>query len=180
MLASGYYKPEQLVVIYNSLNYKDIESMRAVITEKHILKCRERLFGTNPRFVIVAIGRINNAKRIDLLLKALALIDNKNNLFRCLIIGDGPELKSLKSLAAKLELTRFSVAFYGPAYDKVAEELLLASDLCVIPGNIGLSAMHAMSAGLPVISTTTLIFRCLSMRRSYLEKQVIFLNMNLC
>ena len=28
----------------------------------------------------------------------------------------------------------------------------MASDLCVIPGNVGLSAMHAFSVGLPVIS----------------------------
>ena len=28
----------------------------------------------------------------------------------------------------------------------------MASDLCVIPGNVGLSAMHALSAGIPVIS----------------------------
>ena len=45
------------------------------------------------------------------------------------------------------------VWFYGPSYDeKELSQLLFDADLCVSPGNIGLTAMHAMTYGCPCIS----------------------------
>ena len=47
------------------------------------------------------------------------------------------------------------VWFYGPSYDeKELSQLLYDADLCVSPGNIGLTAMHALSFGCPCISHT--------------------------
>jgi glycosyltransferase involved in cell wall biosynthesis len=45
------------------------------------------------------------------------------------------------------------VWFYGACYDeeKLAE-LLYNADLCVSPGNVGLTAMHSMVYGLPVLT----------------------------
>ncbi len=46
-----------------------------------------------------------------------------------------------------------SVWFYGACYDeKQIAEFLYNADLCVSPGNVGLTAMHAMMFGCPVIS----------------------------
>ena len=43
--------------------------------------------------------------------------------------------------------------FYGSTYDeKELSGLLYNADLCVAPGNIGLTAMHAMVYGCPCIS----------------------------
>ena len=45
------------------------------------------------------------------------------------------------------------VWFYGACYDeRRIAELLYNADLCVSPGNVGLTAMHAMTFGCPVIS----------------------------
>lgn len=43
--------------------------------------------------------------------------------------------------------------FYGACYDeKPNAELIYNADLCVAPGNVGLTAMHTMVFGTPVIS----------------------------
>ena len=46
-----------------------------------------------------------------------------------------------------------NVWFYGPSYkEEELSQLLYDADLCVAPGNIGLTAMHAMTYGCPCIS----------------------------
>ena len=45
------------------------------------------------------------------------------------------------------------VWFYGPCYDEVElSSLIYNADLCVAPGNIGLTAMHSMVFGTPCIT----------------------------
>ena len=43
--------------------------------------------------------------------------------------------------------------FYGACYDELENATLLYNaDLCVSPGNVGLTAMHALTFGTPVIT----------------------------
>lgn len=151
MWESGFYRPEQLKVIYNSLDYEPMERYRLATTQEMRSKLRQSLFDDGTAPIIIAVGRINKVKRLDLLLRALALLQDEKVVFRCLIVGNGSELESLKVLASELKVESH-VLFHGAAYGDEVNPLLLASDLCVIPGDIGLSAMHSMSAGLPTIS----------------------------
>lgn len=151
MLDSGFYESKQLQVIYNSLDYEAMERSRLAMTYEARNELRQSLFGTDSEPIIVAVGRVNEVKRLDLLLQGLAVLQDKQVKFRCLIVGDGSQLESLKALASELKIDS-RVVFYGAAYGDDVNRLLLASNICVIPGDIGLSAMHAMSAGLPAIS----------------------------
>ena len=46
-----------------------------------------------------------------------------------------------------------NVWFYGKCYDEIElSSLIYNADLCVSPGNVGLTALHSMSYGTPVIS----------------------------
>jgi glycosyltransferase involved in cell wall biosynthesis len=155
MWESGFYRPEQLKVIYNSLDYEPMERYRLATTQEMRRKLRQSLFDDGTAPIIIAVGRINKVKRLDLLLRALALLQDEKVVFRCLIVGNGSELESLKVLASELKVDSH-VLFHGAAYGNEVNRLLLASDLCVIPGDIGLSAMHSMSAGLPTISHNNL------------------------
>jgi glycosyltransferase involved in cell wall biosynthesis len=155
MQDSGLYRSEKLKVIYNSLDYEPMERRRLAMKHEARSELRHSLFGNDSDPIVVAVGRVNQLKRLDLLLRALALLKDEKVVFRCLIVGDGSELESLKALALELKVESH-VLFYGAAYGEDADGLLLASDICVIPGDIGLSAMHAMSAGLPAISHNNL------------------------
>jgi glycosyltransferase involved in cell wall biosynthesis len=46
-----------------------------------------------------------------------------------------------------------NVCFYGSSFDEVENaKLIYASDLCVAPGEIGLTAMHSLVYGTPVVT----------------------------
>ena len=53
----------------------------------------------------------------------------------------------------KNELGLSNINFLGPIYDEqILSELIFDSNVCVSPGNIGLTAMHSLSYGTPVIT----------------------------
>ena len=60
--------------------------------------------------------------------------------------------EEISSVVDEYGLTN-NVWFYGSCFDeKVNAELVYNADLCVAPGNIGLTAMHVMMFGCPAIS----------------------------
>jgi glycosyltransferase involved in cell wall biosynthesis len=67
-------------------------------------------------------------------------------------IGDGVQRANLEVLVKEKQLED-QVWFYGACYDeKVNAELIYNADLCVAPGNVGLTAMHTMVFGCPVVT----------------------------
>lgn len=150
MLERG-FKKEKLHVIYNSLHYNQQLEIRKQLVLENVYK--EHFKNNNP--VIVFIGRVTKAKKLQLLIEAVKLLSNDNNLFNLVIIGDGEEKEDLIRLASKLKMSS-QTWFYGSLYDedKIAE-LLYNAQICVSPGNVGLTAIHAMSYGCPVFSHNT-------------------------
>ena len=150
MQESGHYKNKQLHVIYNSLDYEPLKCVK--VCEEEISSIKNELFKYQDKPLVIATGRVTKEKRFDYLIKALDISINKyKKFFNLLIIGDGPELSYIQTLASERGLNDY-VKFPGAIYGEDIYKFLLASDLCVIPGNVGLSAMHAFSVGLPVIS----------------------------
>jgi len=150
MQESGHYRNKQLHVIYNSLDYEPLKSIN--VCEEEISSIKNKLFKYPDKPLVIATGRVTKEKSFDYLIKALDISINKHNkVFNLLIIGDGPELSYLQMLASERGLNDY-INFPGAIYGKDIFKFLMASDLCVIPGNVGLSAMHALSAGIPVIS----------------------------
>lgn len=147
MIEEG-FKPDSLKVIHNSLDYDYQLSLRKHLSISSVYS--DHFLNHNP--VIVFIGRITPVKKLDQLLNAQALCKTQGLIFNVVFIGEGSERSVLSKLANDLKLTE-SVWFYGPSYDeKELSNLLFNADLCVAPGNIGLTAMHAMVYGCPCIS----------------------------
>ncbi len=98
--------------------------------------------------VVLYVGRLQERKRIDLLVRACAALppEERPALW---IVGDGPVRAKLEMLAGEiLPETVFRGALYGEA---LAEVFRLA-DLFVLPGTGGLALQQAMSFGLPVVA----------------------------
>lgn len=94
---------------------------------------------------VLFVGRLQARKRVDLLLKACAMVEPKPE---CWIVGDGPELITLKKIA----LDVFPTAnFVGAKHGRELEHLFDQADLFVLPGTGGLAVQEAMAHGLPVI-----------------------------
>jgi glycosyltransferase involved in cell wall biosynthesis len=67
-----------------------------------------------------------------------------------LLVGDGPERAALERAA---ERDGLAVNFYGACYDEaVLSALIAASNATVAPGMVGLTAMHSLAYGTPVIT----------------------------
>ncbi len=148
------YKPSlaaKSVVIYNSEDYSSIVKYKSLsVNERN--EYFKKLVNVESDFYIVSIGRLTPDKKIHLLIEALHILKcDFNASFHCVIVGDGETNSELKRLTTNLELEKH-ITFTGALYGLEAASVLCNSSLCVVPGNIGLSAMHAMASGCPVVS----------------------------
>ncbi len=101
----------------------------------------------NPQPVVLFVGRLQTRKRIPSLLKACAEMPAQLRP-RLVIVGDGPELDNLRTLAESLYP---SAEFVGAKHGPELVPYFAAADLFVLPGTGGLAVQEAMSHGLPVI-----------------------------
>ena len=147
MIKEG-FKPEKLHTIHNSLDYDKQVELRKIINPKPIYK--EHFGNYNPNLFFV--GRLTEVKKLDMVLRAMSLLRDRGQQYNMTFIGDGTERESLEALSTELGLEQ-NVWFYGACYDeKVLGEMIYNADLCVAPGNIGLTAMHTLAYGTPALT----------------------------
>ena len=147
MIKEG-FNPEKLYVIHNSLAYDEQVDIRKLFTATPIYK--EHFGNDNPNLMFV--GRLTLIKKLDQVLRAMALLKEKGQNYNMTFIGGGETLEELQKLVSDLCLEK-NVWFYGPCYDeKELSGLIYNADLCVSPGNVGLTAMHTMVFGTPVLT----------------------------
>lgn len=99
--------------------------------------------------VLVSVGELNQNKNHEVIIRALALINNPDIYY--IICGQGPLYQYLKDLCVKLKVES-NVRILG--YRKDAIEILKISDIFVFPSKregMSMSLMEAMAARLPVI-----------------------------
>ena len=150
MIKEG-FKENKLFVIHNSLDYNNQLKLRKSLTTSDIYS---KHFGNNNK-TIIFIGRLTKQKRIDMLLDVIANLKKKGESFNLVLIGDGSVRQALEKQANELEITE-QVWFYGACYDDTKNaELIYNADLCVSPGNVGLTAVHTMTFGTPVATHDT-------------------------
>jgi glycosyltransferase involved in cell wall biosynthesis len=101
----------------------------------------------SPRPVALFVGRLQARKRIPSLLAACAELPAQLQP-RLIIVGDGPELDNLRSLAQSIYP---AAEFPGAKRGDELAPYFLAADLFVLPGTGGLAVQEAMTYGLPVI-----------------------------
>lgn len=147
MVKNG-FNGNKLFVIHNSLSYARQLELRKNMKLADIY--REHF--DNDRPTLIFIGRLTAVKRLDLLIDAVALFKSRNEIYNVVLVGDGVMRRQLEQ-RAELKGIGHNVWFYGACYDeRTNAELIYNADLCVAPGNVGLTAMHTMVFGCPVIT----------------------------
>lgn len=142
------FAERKLNVIYNSLFYEDQLQIRTTLVKTNVYK---ELFD-NDYPVIIFTGRLTKVKKLDQLFEAQKLLLDRGVKLNVFVIGDGEEKDQLSSIVNKFGISEY-VKFFGACYDelKIAEYYYNAS-ACVSPGNVGLTAIHALTYGCPVIT----------------------------
>lgn len=103
---------------------------------------------------VLFAGRLIYEKRIDLLLHAIALVKAELPTISCMIIGDGPERRTLEDLARRLGLGK-NVTFTGFVDQDGLIAYMKSSRVFVLPSEregFGLVIIEANACKLPVVS----------------------------
>ncbi len=119
-----------------------------------------KLFENKPVDVesndILYVGRLEEIKGVQYLLRAFAVIKKKHKNLRLNIAGTGQYVNTLKKITTELKLTD-SVKFYGHISRQELEKLYVKSLFVVIPSvwaePFGKVGIEAMSVGRPVVAS---------------------------
>jgi glycosyltransferase involved in cell wall biosynthesis len=147
MLKEG-FDGNKLFVIANSLDYDRQLEIRKKLLKTSLYYRRFQ----NRNSVILFIGRLEPKKKLDKIIDLQKELKNKGKEINLVFIGDGSDKIRLESKAEKLCL-RDKIWFAGECYNE--EEIgnhIYNADLCLSPGNVGLTAIHSLTYGTPVIT----------------------------
>jgi D-inositol-3-phosphate glycosyltransferase len=130
---------------------------------------REALGRDQCERIVLFVGRIEQIKGIDVLLRALGLLFFRHPEFRndlCLLVvggaldpgDDAPETEKIQELRSLVHQHRMeaNVSFVGSMDQQRLALYYAAADVCAVPSlteSFGLVALEAMACGIPVVGT---------------------------
>lgn len=146
-IAQG-FDENKISPIHNSLDHSIQNKLRDTLKPSDIY--RDYFKNYNP--TIIFIGRLTEVKRLDLLLDGIKVLKERGYEYNVVFVGTGVMEDTLKIRARNMGLEK-QLWFYGASYDdQINAELIFNADMCVSPGNVGLTAMHTMVFGTPVLT----------------------------
>jgi colanic acid/amylovoran biosynthesis glycosyltransferase len=148
---SNYCRSQILrVVEYSKWSRQEI--VRCGVDPKVFRPVRKKRCG---KPTLVCVGRLCPAKGQHILIESCAALGRKGVDFKLVLVGDGPDRKSLEKLVIKLGIEQF-VTFTGALGQKEVQDRYREADIFVLPSfaeGVPVVLMEAMAMGLPVIST---------------------------
>ena len=104
---------------------------------------------------VIFVGRLIREKNVDLLVRAMSVLSNKNQKIQLLIIGDGPERETIVRLIHDLLLEHHvHMIGFKDNHDEIIARMKSAK-VCVLPSTregFGIAALEALACGIPVIT----------------------------
>jgi glycosyltransferase involved in cell wall biosynthesis len=115
----------------------------------------------DKKFKICCISRLVSYKNIDVLIKAVKVIKEKNIDFNLIIIGDGPERNNLFNLIRKLNLENQIKIKSNLSRLSLAKQLKSSKIFCLPSSEegFGLVILEALAAGIPYIVSDIPVLR---------------------
>jgi glycosyltransferase involved in cell wall biosynthesis len=142
------YTSSKLYVIFNSLDHDNQFKIRQNLAPIDIYE--KHFKNIDP--VIIFIGRLLKEKRLEFIIESQKLLIKQGISCNVVFIGAGEMEESLKTQTRYHELVD-RIWFYGSCYEEqLIAPLIFNASLTVSPGNIGLTAIHSLVYGTPVIT----------------------------
>lgn len=148
MIASFNIPSKKLHVVYNSLDYRKQIEVRNELKKSNIFNDHFK----NDFPVLIFIGRLTKVKKLHQILAAISELKLIEVYCNVVFVGSGEEKEFLIKQANEKGVNE-NCWFYGASYkEEELGQLIFDSKICVAPGNVGLTAMHSLVYGTPVIS----------------------------
>lgn len=139
---------KKMYCIANSLDSDYEKEIRSQLRFTDIY--RSHFGNSNP--TIIYCGRIQKWKKLEILIDAANNLKQQGININLVFIGKDIEHVNIEEYAAKQNLSD-QIWMYGSCYDDLLlGELFYNANVCVSPGNVGLTAIHSLSFGCPVIT----------------------------
>jgi len=141
----------------NIINNFNVDSKKVLLIPnpadtEYFLPKRSKMGDT---FTFISVALLRSEKRLDILIKAFAILSKQIPNIVLTIIGDGPEKDKLKLLTHKLGVNN-RINFIGYQKKTAIADILRNNDALVLSSDVetfGVVIVEAMSVGLPVIAT---------------------------
>lgn len=141
---------KKMYVAYNALDTDEAARIRSEISERDIAEFVKAHRLENKK-IIVFTGRLQERKRPDLVIDAMARIIKRIPEAHAIIIGDGIMKETIKNRISELTLEEH-VTLTGAIFDeKRIAHYLMAAKLAVMPAAAGLFIQQSFDYGLPIV-----------------------------
>jgi glycosyltransferase involved in cell wall biosynthesis len=144
------FPAQKLFATNNTIDTRSIERAKSYYDKGSLDAFRRSKDLEDPFFLYC--GRLKPASRLDLAMEAIAQLNRGGHDCELVIIGEGDARCELESLVGHLGIDE-RVRWLDAMYDQ--EDLapwFLSATAMVYPGPIGLSLIHSMAYGLPVVT----------------------------
>ncbi len=151
MITQG-FDTNRLFVIYNSLQTESQFKIQNQLDHSFIKNEKKIIFRLPDSFTLIFIGRLVKSKDVMQILILINKFKFNGVSINCIIIGEGPQRKSLEQYCITNNLKE-NVFFAGELYEeeKIARYFAMA-DMLISPGNVGLNCIHSLTYGVPVLT----------------------------
>lgn len=149
LLIKHNFNSKNIFVVYNSLDYDNQLKIRIKLQKTETLKNHFKNHNKN----LIFIGRVQKSKKLEQVLDAMIILNKNDNLKVNFTIIGGIEVGYDFLEEVKKRKLNQNVWLFGESYDEYLNgQLLFDADVCVSPGNIGLTALHSLMFNTPVIT----------------------------
>lgn len=146
---------ERISVAPNAIDHAAIDTAReAWLSDPERLAEFRRSHGLEGQQTVLFVSRLLPANRVDLLLEAAVGLRERIPNVRIVIIGNGDtERQSLQQRAVELGVDDVMIFERGLYNEEELAPWFLSADVFCYPENIGLSILHALWYGTPVVTS---------------------------
>lgn len=117
------------------------------VEQKGLIRSRLGIPASAPTGIFC--GMLDKVKSVPFLLDSARLIKQQLPEFHLLLVGGGPEEATIHALVQGTPW----IHFMGPQFGKEKADLIAISDVCLLPGRVGLVILDAFAGGVPLLST---------------------------
>lgn len=148
--------PKKINIVGTAIDETRAEFYLNRINQSHIFELVDK-YNLKDKKVILQVVRLSKIKKPEMLIEVAKKITAERDDCAFILIGDGEQYKSIKNKISEYGLKN-NVFLLGAIYDEseLAHWFSLAK-VFVMPTCIGLSAHHAFSYGLPIVTDDNLL-----------------------